>query len=92
MNKFQKGMIVKNKAGRDGEHIYIVLKTDEQFVYVVDGDKRTLQKPKRKNPRHLQQTGKIADIIINEASKDITSENAKIKKEIKRIQTEVVDV
>ena len=85
-------MIVKNKAGRDGEHIYIVLKADEQFVYVVDGDKRTLQKPKRKNPRHLQRTGKIANIIINEASKDITSENAKIKKEIKRIQTEVVDV
>ena len=30
-----------------------VLKEDKNFVYVVDGKKRRLENPKRKNPRHL---------------------------------------
>ncbi len=30
-----------------------VLKEDKDFVYVVDGKKRRLENPKRKNPRHL---------------------------------------
>lgn len=92
MNKFQRGMVVKNKAGRDGDQIYLVLRAKEEFVWVVDGDKRTIQKPKKKNPKHLQRTNKTAQIDINEQSKDLASENAKIRKEIKRIQTEVVDV
>lgn len=30
-----------------------VLKEDKDYVYVVDGKKRRLENPKRKNPRHL---------------------------------------
>ncbi|MDO4712118.1 MAG: KOW domain-containing RNA-binding protein [Peptostreptococcaceae bacterium] len=93
MKQMQRGAIVKNKAGRDGESYYIILRTDGHFAYVVDGYGRTIQKPKKKNPRHLQDTGKMAEIHINERSKDIESENAKIRKEIRRIERmEVVDV
>lgn len=30
-----------------------VIREDKDFVYVVDGKKRRLENPKRKNPRHL---------------------------------------
>lgn len=93
MKTLQKGAIVKNKAGRDGESLFIVLRIDENFAYLVDGEGRSIQKPKKKNPKHLQATGQKAEIEINEKSKDIESENAKIRKEIRRIKrTEVVDV
>lgn len=31
----------------------VVIREDKDFVYVVDGKKRRLENPKRKNPRHL---------------------------------------
>lgn len=93
MKQMQRGAIVKNKAGRDGDSHFIVLRIDGNFAYIVDGEGRTIQKPKKKNLRHLHPTGEITQISINERSKDIENENAKIRKEIRRIEkTEVVDV
>lgn len=93
MNKLEIGAIAKNKAGRDENALYIVIALDKDYAYVVDGSNRTLQKPKRKNPKHLQATGQKMQISIDLKSKDIDSENAKIRKELRRIEkTEVNNV
>ena len=53
------GMVVKSLSGHDQARFYLVVKTDEDFVYIADGKRRMLSKPKRKNPRHLQKTNRI---------------------------------
>ena len=53
--KPQVGQLVMSTAGRDTGCNYIVLRClDDRYVLVVDGDKRVVAKPKKKNVQHLQ--------------------------------------
>lgn len=53
----KKGQIVKSKAGRDaGRHFVIFEVLDEDYVQIVDGDLRKVEKPKKKKRRHLAMT------------------------------------
>ena len=48
------GMLAKSKAGRDKERIYVIIRVEDEYVYVADGDFRPLRRMKRKNNKHLQ--------------------------------------
>ena len=49
------GQLVRSKAGRDRGKHYLVLKVlDDRNVLLVDGKKRSLSNPKKKNTIHLQ--------------------------------------
>lgn len=52
--QIQSGMVVRSCSGHDKDRCYLVVKTDDSFVYIADGKRRKLAEPKRKNPRHLQ--------------------------------------
>ena len=47
MDRFEKGMLVRSKAGHDAG-------TEDAYVYLADGRLRTLQKPKKKKKKHVQ--------------------------------------
>lgn len=48
------GTIVKSKAGRDKGNLYCVYKIiDKDFVELVNGESRKIEKPKRKRIKHL---------------------------------------
>ncbi len=48
------GEIVRSRAGRDRGRAFVVLKLlDEDYVLLVDGRLRTLERPKKKKRRHL---------------------------------------
>lgn len=58
------GNVVYSKAGRDAGRAYLVIKEDEPgYVLVVDGEVRTLARPKRKNERHLSYKGEDLPVI-----------------------------
>ena len=48
------GMFATSKAGHDKGNVYFIIREDEEYVYLVDGKIRTLDKPKRKNKKHIQ--------------------------------------
>lgn len=48
-----KGQIVCSKSGRDKGYFMVITSQDEKFLYVADGKERPLERPKRKNPKHL---------------------------------------
>ena len=50
------GRIVCSKAGRDKDYFLVVVKTEGEYVYVSDGKERPLERPKRKNIKHLKFT------------------------------------
>ena len=52
--QLEPGMLVRSKAGHDKDRIYVVIRAEDEYVYVADGDLRPLRHMKRKNVRHLQ--------------------------------------
>ena len=49
----QRGQVVRSAAGRDAGRLMAVLAAGEEGVWIADGRERPLQRPKRKNPRHV---------------------------------------
>lgn len=47
------GCVVCSKAGRDKGHFMVVVGCTENAVFVCDGKERPLDRPKRKNTKHL---------------------------------------
>ena len=58
------GRIVYSKAGRDKDKYFMILDVlNEEFVYLVDGHLRRLERPKKKKIKHLIFTDKICDEV-----------------------------
>lgn len=52
--KLEQGQVVQSVRGRDRNRWYVVIDQDKEgFLYVADGERRPLARPKRKNPKHL---------------------------------------
>lgn len=54
---FKIGSIVIGNAGRDSDNYFAVVGVDEKFVYICNGKQRPIERPKRKNPKHITLTG-----------------------------------
>ena len=50
------GEIVFSKAGRDKEKAMVITAVTENYLLVCDGKERPVERPKRKNPKHLRLT------------------------------------
>ena len=53
-NEFEKGRVVVSLAGRNKGKFAVVLKVEENRVYIADGKEYTVAQPKPKNPVHLE--------------------------------------
>lgn len=65
------GFFAYSLAGHDKGEVYLIIEETKDYVYVVDGLIRPLNKPKKKNKRHIQiikKNGRHIDIssITNE--------------------------
>lgn len=47
------GAVVMAIAGREKGEIFLILKADEEYAYIINGQTRTIEKPKKKNKKHL---------------------------------------
>jgi ribosomal protein L14E/L6E/L27E len=57
----KEGQVVVSCAGRDKGTLLVVTAITEHGVLVCDGKARPLERPKRKNPRHLIPAEKTLD-------------------------------
>ncbi len=48
------GKYVTSKAGHDKGKLYVVAACDDSHVYLVDGEYRRMDAPKKKNLKHVQ--------------------------------------
>lgn len=72
------GQLVRSKKGRDKGRIYIIIKIVGCAAYLADGDLRKIEKPKKKNIKHIypldkyprDRYAKIKDGLINETVKN----------------------
>jgi len=73
------GQIVKMTAGRDQGKFAIVIAVEDRFAYVVDGDKRKFDRPKKKNVLHLELQNEIASEVADSIRETGRATNAKIR-------------
>ncbi|MBR2736502.1 MAG: KOW domain-containing RNA-binding protein [Firmicutes bacterium] len=79
------GQIVRSVAGHDKGDIFFVIKNiDDDYVLVADGDLRRIEKPKKKNVRHLQPFNKVNKVIAEKISAGVPIENFQLRKELER--------
>lgn len=67
---FRTGTVVKSLAGRDKDKLLAVTGESENYLLVCDGKERPVERPKRKNTRHLKSIGTVlepADLETNRA-------------------------
>lgn len=78
------GYFVRSKAGHDKGSLYMILKEDDTYVYLVDGKNKLVDAPKKKKWIHVQKILKVQDeFIIEKLSKGNIPTNDEIKKAIK---------
>ncbi len=53
------GQIVCSKMGRDKGYFLVVVEEADQTVYVCDGKERPLERPKKKNVKHISYTSTV---------------------------------
>ena len=55
------GQIVCSKKGRDKGYFLAVVGEEQDFVLVCDGKERPIERPKKKNVKHLSFTNTVLD-------------------------------
>ncbi len=69
--------IVFSLAGRDKGHLFIVMETEPDFVYLVDGKLRKVDSPKKKRRKHVAYAGSLGEQLLtklNSGEKVLNSE------------------
>ena len=77
------GDIVVSLCGHDMGEWYIVCKIDNQFVYLVDGKNKPLEKPKKKKHKHVAKTNYFAKEIAQKIALKNYMQNAEVRKTLK---------
>ena len=76
-----KGQVVKSRAGRDKGKIFLVIDIiDGENVFIVDGNLRKLDNPKKKKIKHLIVYNTILDELKYKLDNNIKINNAYIRK------------
>jgi len=79
------GQLVKSKAGRDKDRTFIIIAIiDDQYVTIVDGDLRRVEKTKRKKIRHLSKINRVSE-AIQQAITESELTNPLVRREIERL-------
>lgn len=91
MDRWEKGMLAKSLAGHDRNRIYVIAGLDETYVYLVDGELRTLAKPKKKKKKHVQLIRKkheidgADDVRIKRILKEYKNQETNINEEAQHV-------
>ena len=71
----KEGSIVKAKAGRDKDGLFVVVRLEGQYAYIANGKRRKVESPKKKKLIHLQHTNCYANTYnTNREIKNIIKE------------------
>ena len=68
---FEAGMIVKPQSGHRINKHFVLVKAEENFVYIADGKRKRLSNPKKKNKKHIVVTDKQKIDLNTQTDKSI---------------------
>ncbi|TCO74992.1 KOW domain-containing RNA-binding protein [Marinisporobacter balticus] len=80
------GQIVKSKAGRDKDRLFVVLDIiDDQYVLVSDGDLRKIDKAKKKKMKHLAKYNIISEEVKKRIDNHEKISNLFLRRELEKL-------
>lgn len=78
------GKVVLSRAGRDTNHLYVVVRqTEDDYVFLSNGDTKSINKPKKKKIKHLIILEDIDDELLSSIKSCDKSTDLKIKRFLK---------
>ena len=84
------GRLVFSTAGRDKGKIFMIMDIiDEQYVYIVDGDLRTKDRPKKKKIKHLKLCPQVLTGIAGKLKEGAKVFDAEIRSAIRQSGQEI---
>ncbi|MCR4716773.1 MAG: RNA-binding protein [Lachnospiraceae bacterium] len=57
--------LAKSKAGHDRNHVYVVIKCEDDMAFLVNGETKKVSNPKKKKLMHIQPITHLSEEIIN---------------------------
>ena len=55
------GYFAASKAGHDKGQVYVIVKCDEQYAWLCDGEYKTIAGPKKKSWKHIQRINTVVE-------------------------------
>lgn len=86
VSRFMAGQMARSDAGHDRGKLYVILEVVGETVLVVDGINKTLEKPKKKNIRHVRRMNYIDPEIDARLNGTDSLNNEDIRKAIGRYE------
>ena len=84
----QVGRVAVSKAGRDTGRVFVIKQViDTYYVYIVDGDLRKMDRPKKKKLKHLKLTEDVLDNIADKLKEGTKVFDAEIRSAIRSLQS-----
>lgn len=80
--EYSSGMFARSKAGHDKNKLYLISKIEDEFVYLVDGKIRTIDKPKKKRIKHIQIDYQVDAQIKTKLDANALLQNEEVKRAI----------
>lgn len=78
-----RGKLAISKSGHDKDSIYVIIKEEAAEIYLADGRLKTVEKPKKKNKKHIQIIKKLPKEITEMLPQDREFRNEEVKRAIK---------
>lgn len=88
MVNMETGMLVRSKAGHDRNKLYIIIRSDAEYVWLADGKYKTMEKPKKKKKIHVQVIHRIPETLKSVLDSGLPLQNKDI---IETIESECRD-
>ena len=79
---YEMGMLAWSRAGHDKDKLYVIVKTEGEYVYLSDGKLKPLEHMKKKKIKHIQGIKKIPEELLDLTAETINNEQ--IRKAIRR--------
>lgn len=79
---YEAGMLAWSRAGHDKDTLYVIVKTEGEYVYLSDGRLKPVDHPKKKKIRHIQIVRQIPEELMG--LNIVTIKNEEIRKAIRR--------
>lgn len=84
------GCFAISRSGRDFGKNYVIIDMHNEYVYLVDGNFRTLEHPKKKKLKHIIRLSCVDSLLAEKVIKK-TVKNEEIKRAIKLLQIEILN-
>ena len=85
MKLYQTGNLAKSLAGHDKGRIYMIIREENEMVYLADGKIRPVERPKCKRKKHIQPIYQKEESEYDERKSQV-EQNEAIKRVIKQYQ------